>query len=297
MKLFSTFLFGLLIATSLGKDSLARHDTTFIANTVKVEVQSSNTEDEKKETEKRHKDLQETNSALVTATIWMTLGTWVLAIFAIIGFVFSWRTFRSTKSQSRQELRAYVHVKLDKVFGVQELNAWMDGRMSNDSGSTMITGEDGPFWAHNPPRASYQISVANYGQTPAKKVAAQVDVVYDAWPFPQRRGVREPPTLNQITQLMEETRIGNTLPPHQGDSFTLIGELESRKWDTTMPKEFRWMGDEPSSAVYIYGHVGYIDIFDSFHVTYFRFAHITDRTDSRFRSEGIPMHPEGNDTT
>src|SRR5690606_1104784 len=129
--------------------------------------------------EKRHAEMlreaeraASATASLESATWWMNRGTWALAVFAAIAALISWLTFRKTQKQSRDELRAYVHVKVEEVIGLNELNAWMDGRMSENSNSSMITGDEGPFWAHNPPRVKFVVSISNYGKTPAKQVTA-----------------------------------------------------------------------------------------------------------------------------
>lgn len=297
MKIFTAILLGTLVALSFGNDSARLPDTTYVGNTVKVEVKSASKSTDDAVEQKRHDEILTEAKKTADATISMERATWLLAAFAFFGFLFGVKTFKETQKQSREELRAYVHVKVEDITGLNELNAWMSGRMSDDSNSVLITEKDGRFWAHNPPRSRYRVSVSNHGQTPAKKVTADITVAYDSWPFPTNPQITELPTIEQVRRIVDETRISNSLPPNQGDTFTITGDIPSEKWNISMPKKLRRLVSEPQAALYVYGYVGYFDVFDQFHVTHFRFTHITDKSDGLFSLAGIHMHPDGNDTT
>lgn len=116
MKLFTAILLGVLVTLSFGTDSVRAPDTTYIGNTVKVEVESATKNTDDSVDQSRHDDiLAETKKTRIAtesmedATWLMNWGTWVLAIFAVVAAFISWRTFKETQQQSKQELRAYVH--------------------------------------------------------------------------------------------------------------------------------------------------------------------------------------------
>lgn len=202
------------------------------------------------------------------------------------------RSVYDAKEKESRELRAYVHVKIGNLIGVDDLNGWMDG--NGKAHSSSVNG----VWIHNPPRLRYSVVIENHGQTPAYWVTTSIGVVYDAWPFPQRPEVRNIPTLEHVERTIGETRVSNSLPPHQGGAVDLVGVLEDVKWDQAHTPPLRGMlGEEPTAAIYVFGFVGYKDVFKKTRVTHFRFAHIVDDETRRFMANGITQHPDGNEAT
>lgn len=117
MKLFTAILLGTLITLSFGRNSVRTSDTTYIGNRVTVEVLSHTKAADDVIEQQRHDELLIVARRTATATWWMNTGTWILAIFAVVASVISWRTFLGTQEQSRKELRAYLHpLKFATVF-------------------------------------------------------------------------------------------------------------------------------------------------------------------------------------
>lgn len=254
MKLFTAILLGALVALSFGKDTVLSPDTTYIGNTVNVEIHSATKHADDAIEQRRHAEiLSETKKAtaatesMEAATRWMNYGTWVLAIFAVLAFVFSWRTFLITRKQEHQRSRAYVFVEQCISKNPEQLENLMFGQSRTPGGEIIDYGG-------RPERDIYSLVICNKGDTPARKVSIDWDFTFEDYPTPKKANLairpKGPLTTDNIPDLADQDitvgpggKVEMPIPFKRG-----ITQDELRGFGETRP-------------LYIHGIIRYVDVF------------------------------------
>jgi hypothetical protein len=268
MKLFTTILLGALIGLSIGNEVVRTSDTTYIGNTVKVEVQSVTTHADDEAQQKRHHETTEIDRELVAYTKAMNLATWLLAVFAIFGFAFSWRTFFITRKQSKQESRAYVFISIP-----QEAIKNVYVPAPNESQEAFKQGIKIPTAAYASKSTigpSVTLHAENYGKTPAYDFVAFADIQVDSLKErPQNLDVDVMISKMALqAQKNGELRSSKAILPPTPHPIQFSASQERT---ITQAEKVAW--EKTEVAIYVFGTVVYRDVFDRYWRADFRYMH------------------------
>jgi hypothetical protein len=228
----------------------------------------------------------------------LILPTWIAALSGGFAGVAAFITLLFIYFVHKREQRAYVKVSLDSVDGVHEINAILKGRRPPLGGSTMHIEWDpvakrntDPIIVHNPPREQiYRLTIKNHGKTNANNVTINYHVTVDDYPTPRNPIVQRERTISAIRRLRRALKVKSTLAP---DS-----DVNAFPYTENVIQDDELLGLRiGKKAFYIYGCIGYTDIFRQDHLTYFRFAHMGDFEGFDTSPDNFVVHHQGNYAT
>ena len=260
MKLFTAILLGVLIALSFGKDTIRTSDTTYIGNTVKVEIVATGANLDKELAKKQSSASLTYDSIAAYSNRDMVRPSVLGAIFSGGALFVGLLTLLYLRWQAKRELRAYLHIRHDTV-DMPDPNDRFPQIPHFQNLVDLVCGEPAP----NPPPTTYPFRIENFGLTPAHHVLSWGNVIVAETENPNPIVFVETDTSKpEIVRIMSKSPLGPRATTRARFGF-------SRK-PITDEQIFGLRSGHLS--IYIYGKIIYRHVFSRKSVyTSFRYIH------------------------